>query len=104
MDGYVGVVGVIAYLHLNDVPLLAAPRGERLPDLLAHAHVFLAQTLQLAVVKVVLAAALHQPLVPLPARVPRLALEGFPLDLVPVLAHRPQRQQCSVVLLVPRPG
>ncbi len=90
------------HLNLDDVPLLAAPRGQRLPDLLAHAHVLLAQPLELPVVKLVLAAALHQPLVALPARVARLPREGFPLDLVPVLAHRAQGEQCAVVVLVPR--
>ena len=73
-----------------------------MPDLLAHAHVLLAQPLELPVVKFVLAAALHQPLVALPARVARLPREGFPLDLVPVLAHRAQGEQCAVVVLVPR--
>lgn len=92
------------YLHLDDVPLLTTPRGKRLPDLLAHRHVLLAQPLELPVVEFVLTATLHQALVPLPARVARLGWEGITLDLVPVLARGPQGDQRPVVLRVPGAG
>lgn len=78
--------------------------GQWLPDLLAHRHVLLAQALQLAVVEVVLAPALHEPLVPFPARIARLGGESLPLDLVPVFARRAEVEQQSVVLLRPSTG
>src|SRR4051794_38161161 len=92
------------HLHLNDVPLLATSLGKWLPNLLAHAHVFLAQTLKLSVVKVVLTTALHETLVAFSACVSGLSWEGFALDLIPVLAHGTKSQKCPVILLIPCSG
>jgi len=97
------IEGRVTDLLLNGAPLLAALGSQRLPDLLAHAHVLLAEPLQLAVVKVVLTPALEQALVPLAAGIARLAREGVALNLVPVLAAGAQLQQQPVVLGVPGP-
>ena len=83
------------------MPLLAASIGQRLPDLLAHAHVFLAETFKLEAVKIGLASTLHQPLMTLSASIARFVWEGLALDLVPVLAHGTEGEKCPVIVLVP---
>lgn len=74
-------------LLLDNVPLLATALGQRLPDLLAHAHVLLAQALKLPSIPVIGTLALHKTFVPFPARVARLRGEVVGLNLAPVLAR-----------------
>ena len=69
------------YHRLHYIPLLSRPLGQGLPYLLAHAHVLLGHPLELPLVPVIGALALHQPLVALAAGVRRLVGEVATLDL-----------------------
>ena len=94
-------VGGRPYHGLHDVPLLSGSLGQGLPDLLTQAHVFLGHLLELSLVPVIGALALHQPLVSLATGVGRLVGEIVALDLSPIKPLLARLEQVLVILGCP---
>lgn len=88
---------VITYLSLNNGPFVASALSERTPDLTAHGHVLLSQSLELERIPVLRVAAVHEPLMALAARVGSFGGEIRVLDLSPVLALGARRHESDVV-------
>lgn len=91
----------MAYFGFDNTPFLASLGAELAPDLATHAHVFLSHIFEFNGVPVVAVTAVHETLVPFPARIGGFIGEVGRLDGLPVEALSSCTHELSIVLRGP---